>query len=180
MGPLTPTRKDGTMAEQFSAEWARGIIDNGVEKAQGLMNDPEQINALLQDLQEKLKTLPDTVTKAFSNVPLMASMVKSYVTREYTEVSPKVVISLVSTFLYLVTQKDLIPDDTPIIGFADDIAVATIAMAINEPQLEAYAQWREQNGMKEPDIASLEQPIEIESTEPAAPAVEDEAEAEQP
>ena len=94
MGPLTPTRKDGTMAEQFSAEWARGIIENGVEKAQGLMNDPEQINALLQDLQEKLKTLPDTVTKAFSNVPLMASMVKSYVTREYTEVSPKVVISL--------------------------------------------------------------------------------------
>ena len=54
-------------------------------------------------------------------------------------------------------------------------------MAINEPELEAYAQWREQNGMKEPDVASLEQPIEIESAdsaEPAAPAVEAEAEAE--
>lgn len=158
------------MAEQFSAEWARGIIDDGVEKAQSLMNDPEQINGLLQDLQEKLKTIPDTVATAFSNVPLMASMVKSYVTREYTEVSPKVVISLVSTFLYLVAQKDLIPDDTPIIGFADDIAVATIAMAINEPELKAFAEWREQNSAAAPAAEPPAQPAETapEAAEPIA------------
>ena len=150
------------MAEQFSAEWARGIIDDGVEKAQGLMNDPEQLNALLQDLQQKLTGIPDTIATAFGNIPLMASMVKSYVTREYTEVSPKVVISLVSTFLYLVTQKDLIPDNTPVIGYADDIAVATIAMAINEPELKAYAEWREQNGVGEPGVELLEQPIDVE------------------
>ena len=163
------------MAEQFSAEWARGIIDEGVGKAKGIIDDPEQLNGLLQDVQEKLKGLPDTITNAFNNVPLMASMVKSYVTREYTEVSPKVIISLVSAFVYLVKQKDLIPDDIPVIGFADDLAVATIAMAINEPELKAYAAWREANGMQEASRELLEAPLEVEpeaATDDDAPTIE--------
>lgn len=133
------------MADQYSADWARDIIDKGVGKAKGIMDDPNQLNDLLAQLQEKLAGLPQTVSTAFDNVPLMASMVKSYITREYTEVSPKVVISLVSAFAYLVKQKDLIPDNIPIVGLADDVAVATVAMAINEPELKAYAEWRAAN-----------------------------------
>ena len=142
------------MAEQFNAEWAKGVINEGVDKARGIIDDPAQIENLLGQLQEKLKGVPDTVATAFQNVPLMASMVKSYVTREYTEVSPKVVVSLVSAFLYLVTQKDLIPDNIPIIGLADDVAVATIAMAINEPELKAYAAWKEQR--ENPEAAPVD------------------------
>lgn len=150
------------MAEQFDAEWARSIIEDGVEKAQNLMDNPEQLSGLLDSLQEKLAGLPDSIATALSNVPLMASMVKSYVTREYTEVSPKVIISLISAFVYLVKQKDLIPDDIPIVGFADDVAVATIAMAINESELKAYALWREQNNVSEPGVQLFEEPIETE------------------
>ena len=134
------------MAEEFSAEWARGILDNGIEKAQSIIGDPEQIDSLLGDLQKKLADVPDTLIDSFKNVPLMASMVKSYVTREYTEVSPKVVISLVSAFIYLVKREDIIPDAIPIIGMADDLAVVAVVMAINEPELKAFAEWREQNG----------------------------------
>lgn len=132
------------MAEQFSAEWARGVIEGGVEKAQSLINDPDQVNDLLGQLQEKLADVPETVKTAFTNIPLMASMVKSYVTQEYTEVSPKVVISLISAFLYLVKKNDLISDAIPIIGMADDLAVVAVVMAINEPELEAFAAWRDQ------------------------------------
>ena len=132
------------MAEQYHAEWARGVIDGGVKKAQNIINDPSQIDTLLEELQKKLGDLPSAASSAFKNVPLMVDMVKSYVTREYTNVSPKVVISLVSAFLYLVKRNDLIPDGVPIIGLADDLAVATIALIINEPELKAYAAWREQ------------------------------------
>ena len=151
------------MAEQFSPEWARGIVEGGVEKAQAIMNDPQQLDELLQSLQEKLSALPETAANAFRNVPLMASMVKSYVTQEYTEVSPKVVVSLISAFVYFVAQKDLIPDSTPIVGYLDDIAVAGIAMAINEPELNAYAQWRKQN-------APASEPVKLPAPEEAAPA----------
>ena len=150
------------MEQQYNAEWARGIIEDGVTKAQSLINDPQQLDELLQQLQEKLKGLPDTITTALNNVPLMAQMVKCYVTREYTEVSPKVIISLVSAFIYLVKKNDIIPDDVPIIGLADDVAVATIAMAINEPELTAFAEWRNQGKPEEP-IELV--PVDASSTE---------------
>jgi uncharacterized membrane protein YkvA (DUF1232 family) len=134
------------MAEQFSMEWARGIVEGGVQKAQGIMDDPAQLEGLLQELQNKLEGLPASVANAFGNVPVMVDMVKSYITREYTEVSPKVIISLVSAFLYLVKKDDLIPDSIPVVGFADDLAVATIAMVINEPELKAFTAWRESTG----------------------------------
>ena len=131
------------MAEQFNADWARGVLENGKQKAESIIGDPSQIDALLGQLQDKLKDLPGEAAKQFANVPLMASMVKSYVSKEYTEVSPKVIIALVSAFLYLVKSKDLIPDYIPVIGLADDLAVVAIALAICQPELEAYSQWRD-------------------------------------
>lgn len=131
------------MAEQFNPDWARGVLENGKQKAESIIGDPSQIDALLGQLQDKLKDLPGEAAKQFANVPLMASMVKSYVSKEYTEVSPKVVIALVSAFLYLVKSKDLIPDYIPVIGLADDLAVVAIALAICQPELEAYSQWRD-------------------------------------
>lgn len=133
------------MAEQLSVDQAREIIENGIAQAQELLSDPAKIEQLLQQLQEKLKELPAGAGEALSNIPLMAQMVKSYVTKEYSEVSPKVVASLVSAFLYLVTAKDLIRDDIPVLGIADDVAVIALAMKINENELAAYKQWREGN-----------------------------------
>ena len=159
------------MAEQFSAEWAKGIIDDNVQKAQAFIDDPERINGLLGQLQEKLQTLPETVRTAFGNVPAMAQMVKCYITREYTNVSPKVVVSLVAAFIYLVKKDDLIPDNIPILGFADDLAVATVAMAINEREIQEFLVWRDmQDGYLVPtedageaEIIATEDVIETEA-----------------
>ena len=133
------------MAEQFTMEWAREVLDSGVAKAQSIIDDPSQVDAVLEQLQAKMKDLPDTVSAAFNNVPVMASMVKSYVTGEYTEVSPKVIVSLVGAFLYLLAPKDLIPDSIPVVGYADDLVIATFVMAINEPELRAFSEWKAQN-----------------------------------
>jgi len=146
------------MAEQFSAEWAKNVIDENVQKAQSFVDNPEQINDLLAQLQEKLQGLPDTVSTAFNNVPLMAEMVKCYVTREYAEVSPKVIASLVAAFIYLVKKNDIIPDNVPIVGLADDLAVATVAMAINESEIKEFIAWRDEN--KPDEKLSLELPAE--------------------
>ena len=132
------------MAEQFSAEWAKGVIEGNVKKAQSFMDNPEQLEDLLGQLQQKLEGLPDTVSNAFNNVPVMAQMVKSYVTREYTEVSPKVIASLVAAFVYFVKKDDLIPDSVPILGYADDLAIAGVALVINEPEIKAFAEWQAQ------------------------------------
>ena len=130
------------MAELFSAEKAKEILDSGLAKAEEMLKDTSKIDAVLVTLEEKLKTIP-TVGNSLANVPLMISMVKSYITKEYTLVSPKVIASIVSSFLYLITNKDLIPDNIPVVGHIDDIAVIALALKFVEPELKAYSEWRD-------------------------------------
>ena len=133
------------MAEQLNVDQIREILENGVAQAQEYMADPNKLNELLEQIQQKIKQLPSEAGEALQSIPLMIDMVKGYVTREYTEVSPKVVASLVSAFIYLVARKDLISDDVPILGIADDVAVIALAMKINEQELAAFQQWRDGN-----------------------------------
>ena len=140
------------MPEQFSVDDAKQVIENGIAQAQELMSDPAKIDELMKQLQQKVKELPSAAGEALGNIPLMASMVKSYVTKEYAEVSPKVVASLVSAFLYIVTKKDLIDDSVPVLGMADDLAVVALAMKVNENELAAYKQWRDAHHLPEAQI----------------------------
>jgi uncharacterized membrane protein YkvA (DUF1232 family) len=140
------------MPEQFSVDDAKQVIENGIAQAQELMSDPAKIDELMKQLQQKVKELPSAAGEALGNIPLMASMVKSYVTKEYAEVSPKVVASLVSAFLYIVTKKDLIDDSMPVLGMADDLAVVALAMKVNENELAAYKQWRDAHNLPEAQI----------------------------
>lgn len=133
------------MAEDFSIDKAKEIIEGGVAEAQEILSDPAKIDELLENIKAQAANLPETVTGALSDIPLLVSMVKSYVTQEYTEVSPKVVATVVAALLYLVKGKDIIPDNVPLLGLADDLAVVTAAMVINKPELEAFAAWRDAN-----------------------------------
>ena len=132
------------MAEQqFNVDEAREIIESGIAQAQEILSDPEKINDLLKQLEQKVKELPSSMGEALGNIPLMAQMVKGYVTQEYTDVSPKVVASLVSAFVYVVAKKDVVPDTVPVLGLVDDVAVVALAMKINEAELDAFKQWQD-------------------------------------
>ena len=124
-------------------EKAKEAIAGFTAQAEELVKDPAKLEDLLQQLEQKIKELP-VAGDALSRVPLMISMIRSYITKEYTAISPKVIISLVAAMLYLLTGKDIIPDKVPVVGYADDLAVFAAAFLINEPELKAYSQWREQ------------------------------------
>ena len=138
--------KQDPMAEQFSVDQAKEVLEGGMAEATELISNPEKINELLAQVQEFVKGLPGSAADSLANIPLMAQMVKGYVTKEYTEVSPKVIATLVAAFLYLVKQKDLIPDSVPVLGMLDDVAVVALAMKLCENELAAYKAWAEGNG----------------------------------
>ncbi len=135
-------KEEKSMANEFNLDKAKEVLDSGMSQAQELINDPSKINELLESVQEKVKDIP-YVGEDIVNIPTMISMVKSYITKEYTEVSPKVITALVSAFLYLIKGKDLIPDSIPLLGQVDDAAVIAVAMKLIAPEIEAYKQWKE-------------------------------------
>ena len=128
----------------ISFDKAKEILGGFTAQAQDMLKDGNKVEAALEALEAKMKEIP-TIGEGLSRLPLMISMIRAYITKEYTDVSPKVVASMLCAVLYLVKGKDLIRDDIPVLGIADDVAVIALAMKINENELAAYKQWREAN-----------------------------------
>ena len=126
-------------------EKAKEALTGFTAQAEELIKDPSKLEALLQQFEAKMKDVP-MAGDALSKIPLMISMIRSYITKEYTEISPKVIVTLVCAIIYLLKGKDLIPDNIPVVGYVDDLAVFAAAFMIDEPELAAYAQWRTDNG----------------------------------
>ena len=125
----------------FNVDKARGLLDKGIEEAQQVIQDPSKVDEILMQLEEKLKEVPK-IGETLSEVPLMIAMIKAWITKDYTEVSPKVIACLVGAIIYLIKKKDLISDNIPVIGIADDLGVMGLALKLCEPELKAFAEWR--------------------------------------
>ncbi len=79
----------------ISIDKAKQVLNSGVAQAQELMKDTGKIDELLEKAEKKLQEVP-TIGSAMSDLPVMLQMIKSYITKEYNVVSPKVVASMVS------------------------------------------------------------------------------------
>ena len=120
----------------------RAILDKMTGEAKDFVNNPSRLDALLVELEQKLKAVP-AIGETVSELPVLVAMVKSWIRKEY-EVSPKVLAIIVGAFLYLVKKKDLIPDNIPVIGIADDVAVLGIALKLVSADVQAYREWKGQ------------------------------------
>lgn len=117
-------------------------LKDATKDAEELMKDPSKIDQLLIQLEAKLKEVP-AVGDTLANLPAVIALVKAWITKEYTEISPKVIACLVGAIIYLVNRKDLIDDRIPVLGYADDLAVLGLALHLCEPELNAFRAWRD-------------------------------------
>lgn len=125
----------------LNMEQVKGLLENSTAQAESILNDPSKVDEILIQLEEKLKEVP-AIGDTLSDLPLMIAMVKGYVTKEYSRVSPKVIALLLGSFIYLVKKNDLISDKIPVLGIADDLAVLGLALKLSENELNEFSEWR--------------------------------------
>jgi uncharacterized membrane protein YkvA (DUF1232 family) len=118
------------------------ILNSFTAEAKNFISNPAQLDGLLAQAEDKLRAIPG-IGETVSGLPVLISMVKSWISKEY-EVQPKVLVTIVASLLYLLKGKDIISDKIPVIGMADDVAVLGFALKLIEPELNAYKAWREQ------------------------------------
>ncbi len=111
-------------------------LNKAVAEAGDFINNPSRMDALLSELEAKMKQIP-LIGESVSELPVMVAMVKSWIKKEYP-VSYKVLATMVGAFIYLIKKNDLISDKIPVVGVADDIAVLGLALKIVRPDVEAY------------------------------------------
>ena len=117
------------------------ILESFLAEAYDFINNPARLDRLLLDVEDMLCRIP-TIGETVSGLPVMIAMVKSWIKGEYT-VQPKVLATIIAALLYLLKQRDLIPDNIPIVGLTDDVAVLFAALKYIEPELNAYREWRD-------------------------------------
>lgn len=123
------------------------VLEDNASQAENMLNDPAQVDGILVQLEEKLKEVPG-VGEPISNLMLMIDMVKGYVTKQYDKVSPKVVALMLGSFIYFVKKDDLLPDQIPLLGAADDLLVLGLALKLSEDELKEYKKWRKAQSKK--------------------------------
>ncbi len=77
-----------------------------------------------------------------SDIASLVSLVRSYIKKEYTEIPLGMIISIVSTFIYIVSPLDLIPDAIPIIGHVDDLFLLGFVLKLIRSDIIDYKKWR--------------------------------------
>lgn len=133
------------MKKSITTEEAKKALEGGFEEAKETLKDKNKMEALLQKAEAKLKEVP-RVGNILAYFPTFVSLVRSYVAKEYTDISMSSIVAVVSAVIYVCSPIDLIPDIIPVFGYLDDAAVLAICFALVKTDIDAYKKWRDENG----------------------------------
>ena len=111
--------------------------ESGKKEAEKILKDPDKMELFLQRLEQKLDDIP-VVGEHLSMVPVMVSMIKSYVAKEYTDVPTQTIVAMIAALLYLISPKDII----------SDIAVLALAWRYTVGEADKYQIWRREQGLE--------------------------------
>lgn len=136
--------KDFNVENEFDMEQATKELENNYGEAEKLLNDVDKLERFLQRLEKKLKVIPIAGEK-LSDVPILVSLIKSYVQKEYPDVPIGTIIAILSALIYFVSPIDVVPDSIPILGYFDDAAVVAACWKLVETDVEEYLKWRKEN-----------------------------------
>ena len=126
----------------MNAKDIKEVFEKNWNVAKETLEDTEKLQALLQDLEKKIKDVPH-VGDVLADLPILVSMITSYLKKEYTEIPTSSLIAIVVAFIYLVNPFDLVPDSIPVIGLLDDAAVVGFVVKSIHDDLEVYKKWKE-------------------------------------
>ena len=121
------------------------LLKAGFANAEALLKDTERCEELLQRMEHKLSLIP-AVGEEVSKLPVLASLLRSYLCKEYTVVPVGTLIAIVSAILYFVSPVDLIPDTLPGAGYVDDAAVIIACCKMIGDDIAEYDEWRRATG----------------------------------
>ena len=118
-------------------------VDSKKAQAEYITNNEDAFEKFLKTIEETLKKIPG-IGNMLSDIPLLVSLVKSYVAGEYKEIPYNSIVAVVATLIYVISPLDIIPDVIPVVGFTDDAMAVAFCMKMIHDDLEKYKTWRDQ------------------------------------
>ncbi len=122
------------------------LYDLAVKQAESLLQEDSKVSGVLDESIEKMGSVTDRIYDFQDKLMALYRMLRSYVQREYTDISSKTLIASVAALLYFVNPFDAIPDFVPLAGFIDDAALITYVFTLISSEIDRFSSWeREKN-----------------------------------
>lgn len=125
------------MGDFIDREKLNAVFDEHVKQANEIFGDTEQMSRVLDETDRVLFSEP-ILKDACPDISDLNGMVRSYVSGQYTEVSPKSICAILGAFMYLNKSSDEIADNIPVIGYLDDLVMLSNAIEVAKEDLELY------------------------------------------
>lgn len=121
---------------------AQKELEKGYDEAEKLINDKEKTEIFLERLEEKLKQIPK-LGETLSMIPVLISLVRSFIKKEYNNIPIGSIIAIVSALIYFLAPVDLIPDTIIGAGYIDDAMVLKACLRLIHHDVQEYLVWRD-------------------------------------
>ena len=132
------------MKKNITEDQAIQELGKGFSKAENMLKDDDKMERFLQKVEKKIKIIPK-VGNALSMLPVLISLVRNYIKKEYNNIPIGTIIAIVSALIYVLAPIDLIPDVVVGAGFIDDALVVATCLKLVGSDVEEYQKWREEN-----------------------------------
>jgi len=128
-----PYQKPALRSEAF----AKALTD-----AKACANNPESLQALFDNAARKAGSVSRKVFKEnWAYLQTMLRLIRAYHRGEYHQVSDDALLWIIAALNYLVDPFDLIPDETPFIGFVDDANIIEFVTDKTRRTLDDFMAW---------------------------------------
>lgn len=121
---------------------AQITLEKGYVEAEKILGDEDKMERFLFRLEKKLKTIP-VAGEQLSYAPIMVSLLRSYVKKEYKDVPVGTIVAVISALVYFLSPVDILPDVIPGVGYIDDALVIAACWKLVESDINEYIAWRE-------------------------------------
>ena len=100
------------MEKSFDEKKALIELEKGYTSAKKLLGDRDALERFLQRLEKKLRNV-HLAGNTLASVPVLASLINSYIKKEYLDIPIGSIIAIISALIYFVSPIDFIPDFIP-------------------------------------------------------------------
>lgn len=113
-------------------------------KASNMVQNTASIVRLLPDIKKKVeqKGFRGISQELKENISWFLKLLKSFATREYTDIPAQKIIYILAALLYFLLPIDILPDFLPLVGLADDIALLGFIWKNMEEEITKFKEWK--------------------------------------
>jgi uncharacterized membrane protein YkvA (DUF1232 family) len=118
------------------------FFNRAKEQALELTRNPEKLNALLQEADQKaFSTKKGALKEVRDSLMTLFRMLRAYGRGQYRKIPYTSLISIVASVVYFVMPVDFIPDLFLLFGFIDDAALIAWTVKSVKTDIDGFSEW---------------------------------------